>query len=216
MRPACGPATVAPMPPRTRRRALFFDKDGVVIDSQRAKTAGWLLAALHLLEKVPRELIDQLSDPADAGRSVHRALLFLQEQFPREERAIAALAGLSRPDTRTHVSRFVTGAGGADSEDQLDRLRNRIKDALILHSSTVIPGTLTLIRKAHDAAVPIALVTHATGADVAAEARVLGIPVELFDAIECAGDYEPSGDVDNKQRAFQNACRRLECDCSDG
>jgi beta-phosphoglucomutase-like phosphatase (HAD superfamily) len=205
-----------PMSLRTTRRALFFDKDGIVIDSQRAKTAGWLLAALHLLEKVPRQLIDELSDPADPGRAVNRALLFLQERFPREERAIAALAGLSRPDTRTHVSKFVTGAGGGGSEDDLDRLRNRIKDALILNSSTVIPGTLTLIRAAHDAGIPIALVTQAAGADVAAEARVLGIPVELFDAIECAGDYEPSGDVDNKRRAFQNACRRLACDCADG
>ena len=189
--------------------ACLLDWDGVLLDSQPAKNGSWTLPALYFLGKVDRNIIDRLKDPTQAKRAAAEAMALLNQHFELEFRTVAAVAGLSQDDTLQAVWRLLMAdyRGQATQEDLRD-LRNAIRDPLILYCSAVLGGTVVFIRAAHGT-LPLGLVTQAKRKDVYRQADALGIPIELFDAIECAGDYEPVEGVDAKRVAYANACRRL-------
>ena len=194
-------------------RALLFDWDGVVLRSEMAKAAGWVLGALYILGKVSETLIDRLykAHDRDARAAVNEAFQLLREQHLDALQAVVALSGLSRQETRKAVWRLLLADQGPTSEDDLEKYRLSIKDPLILYGAEVIQGTIRLIQAAK-ARLHLGLVTQATQADVQAQAKALKIPIRLFDAVECAGDdfYKPMADsLDKKAVAYAIICARL-------
>ena len=124
---------------------------------------------------------------------------------------VTALTGLSRDDTRKEVWRLLMADyAGRRDEGDLQKLRNEIKDALIIERSEIIPGT----RQLSDAAwgrLPMALVTQTTTKDVIDQAKSLGIQLERFKHIECAGDeFYRQITLDKKAIAYTIACRQLD------
>lgn len=191
-------------------RVLLFDVDGVLWTSQPGKNASWTLAVLYLRGEVDKALIDRLRDSANAKSAAIEAFDLLRQHHKSAMVAVASFDGLSREETRQRVWRlFMAGYHGQATEEDLERLRNSIKDHLILYASEVIQGTLEFIRAAHGK-LPLGAVTQAKLLDVKAQAEALNFPIELFDVFECAGDpFYRSIAIDKKAAAYVIAARRL-------
>ena len=156
-------------------------------------------------------LILHLKNPLLAPPAAREAMILLQTQHQTTMRCIAAFDGLSQDDTLTAVRRLLmTDYAGPASAEDLRTLRNEIKDALVSFGASVIEGTVSFARALHGK-LPLAIVTQTKEEDMRNQARALGIPLDLFDALECAGDQPTAQGVDGKTLAYQRACRRLGC-----
>jgi beta-phosphoglucomutase-like phosphatase (HAD superfamily) len=198
----------------TPTRAVLFDWDGVLIDSQPAKSASWTLALAQIRTGAFDDLIEPLGDPVTSRHAVKTAMARIEDEHRHLFDRIARAAGLSRDDTRRLVWQLRGDYTGAASELDLGTLRNRVKDSLIRHASHAISGTRHLIDALHGQ-LPLGLVTQARRADVDQQAKAMGIALDRFDTIRCAGDALVGSGEDVKTLAYKEACVELGIDPAD-
>jgi HAD superfamily hydrolase (TIGR01509 family) len=202
-------------------RGILFDWDGLIVDSQPAKNSSWVLSALFHRNIVPAEMVNALrkaqraADPAKARLVAQEAVTLLREQHVAALQTVSAFEGLSRRETLEQAWRtLMQGYAGPATKQDVETVRNDIKDALISYTSTPIAGTVEFIRAAAGLQLPIGLVTQAKLEDVESLAGELGVPIDLFGARECTGDefYAQMKDVNQKAVAFAVACAKLNID----
>jgi beta-phosphoglucomutase-like phosphatase (HAD superfamily) len=188
----------------TNIRALIFDYDGVVLGSERAKAAGWAIAALFIDGKLPVALFDRLSDGDSASAS--EAYRWITERRPDALEAIINVSGLSRRATcRAVWESLLSAYEGPLTESDLAALRESIKDPLVRTCSLPIRGTLDLIQTARWR-LALGLVTQAFRKDVEDQAKHFAIPLNAFEVAEFCGG---AACADEKATSYARACERL-------
>ncbi len=160
------------------------DYDGIILRTEVAKAAGWLLAALYLRSEIREDLVTALSNH---DKGAVQEVKDICKQCYADLTKITALAGMSRKETCDTVwSLFLNDP--KYSRDHLNNIRTDIKDVIIDELSESIDGNIAFFTKAWEHEIKVGLVTQTTTKDIQRQSRRFKYPLYIFSAIVAAGD----------------------------
>lgn len=194
--------------------ALLFDWDGVLIRSENAKTASWVLAALIAGGSVPADLIGLLTAGAEHHRreAVRATFAFLEEEHLEALETVRRFAGLPRETTRKAVcAALLPHHADENLEVQVERIREQIKNTLVLMDAEPIVGTIRLVRSVPRSC-RLGLVTQSGLRDVRSVAKAKKLPIGAFRVCVSAAGRAPvplADATDPKTAAYEVALQRL-------
>ena len=160
------------------------DYDGIILRTEVAKAAGWLLGSLYLRSEIRKDLVTALSKHDKGAVEEVREIC---KQYDADLTKITALAGMSRKETCDTVWGLFLNDPKYSKED-LNNVRTDIKDVIIDEISEPIDGNISFFAKAWEHGIKIGLVTQTTTRDIQRQSFHFKYPLYIFSAIVAAGD----------------------------
>ncbi len=160
------------------------DYDGIILRTEVAKAAGWLLGSLYLRSEIRKDLVTALSEH---DKGAVQEVKEICKQYDADLTKITALAGMSRKETCDKVWDLFPNNPKYSRED-LNKIRTDIKDVIIDEISEPIEGNIAFFTKAREHEIKLGLVTQTTTEDIQRQSFHFKYPLYIFSVIVAAGD----------------------------